>query len=172
MLSLTYVLFLQDLDNYNLSKTAGSTYVAPGGPRSSPPFYRVHSNLTSTPTSPTSPSTTLNPLPSRFPPSFSAGGPSYPSTGGSGAYVDPKLLVNMCASDLPQGVDPGRKEVGSGLWVRFKLYNNMELIMCSLLIIVGMLQADGCVEKSQSSVIRGEEWLHQAFNYWYWLESV
>ena len=169
MLSLTYVLFLQDLENYHLSKTAGSSYVAPGGPVSPlspvspPPFYRVHSNISSTPTSPISPSSNLSPLVSKFSPSFSAGSPSYFTTEVSEVHMDPKLLVNMCASDLPQGVDPSRKEVGSRLWVRFKHYNKVELIMCNLSVIVGMLQADGCFEKSQSSVIRGEERLHQAF---------
>lgn len=150
MISLTRVLCLQDLNNSNLNKGgSGSGYGAPGGPISSPPFYRVHGgDLSPRPFTATSPSTqrpqsSMNLSPSSFTPSFPAGGPVSPSTGGSGVYLHPELLVNKSPSELPQGVDPSRREVGAELWVKCKWCKNMELIMSNLLLIVGLLQADG-----------------------------
>lgn len=72
----------------------------------SPPVYRLHSfgPVSPGPSTPTSPfagrgqsSVTLSP----FAPSF------------GGMYMDPELLVNKSVSELPEGVDPCQREVGS-----------------------------------------------------------
>lgn len=143
MISLTHVLCVQDLNNTNLNKSpvgnSGGGYRAPGGPMSSPPAYRLHGgDLSPRPSTPTSPSTqraqssasvTVSPS-SSFSPSYSAGGTVSPSGGGSGMYLDPKLLINKSPSELPQGVDPGQREVGAEFWIRFRWHKNMEIIMC------------------------------------------
>lgn len=91
---------------------------------SSPPVYRVHGrDLSPKPSTPTSPSTqraqssvSVDQSPSSgFSPSSSAGGTVSPSAGGSGMFLDPELLVNKSPSELPQGVDPGQREVGAEL---------------------------------------------------------
>nr|XP_046227115.1 villin-1 isoform X2 [Scatophagus argus] len=104
-----------DLSNSNLYRSpAGVTtdgYGAPGGPTSSPPAYRVHgvelSPRSLTPTSPSTQRVSLSPS-SGFRPWHQGG--SSPSTGGSGMYLDPELLVNKSTDELPQGVDPCQKE--------------------------------------------------------------
>ncbi|XP_060949936.1 villin-1 [Limanda limanda] len=86
-----------DLKNSSLNKSPVSRggYGAPGGPVSSPPPYRIHGgDLSPGPSTPTSP----------------FGGTVSPSAGGSGTYLDPELLLNKSASELPQGVDPGQRE--------------------------------------------------------------
>nr|XP_057916314.1 villin-1 [Doryrhamphus excisus] len=75
--------------------TGGGGYRAPGGPMSPPPFYRSHFGDTS-------PHATSPTLRSPVSPSFKARGP--------GKCVDPELLINKDPSELPEGVDPCRKE--------------------------------------------------------------
>ncbi|XP_074549430.1 villin-1 [Halichoeres trimaculatus] len=92
-----------DLNNTNLDKSpsgmSGGGYRAPGGPMSSPPMYRFHGgDLSPRPSTPTSPS------------AFRPFGSVSPSTGGSGMYFKPELLINKSPSELPQGVDPSQKE--------------------------------------------------------------
>ncbi|RVE58809.1 hypothetical protein OJAV_G00197440 [Oryzias javanicus] len=72
----------------------GDGYRAPGGPMSSPPPYRTH-GLDLSPKSPTSPKAKI---------------PPFPTSIGGGKYLDPKLLVNKDASELPEGVDPSQRE--------------------------------------------------------------
>ncbi|MEQ2235386.1 hypothetical protein ILYODFUR_001840, partial [Ilyodon furcidens] len=85
-----------DLSAGNLNKGLDMMdgYTAPGGPVSSFPMYRTHGGALSpkspTPTSP-----------------FKG---TYSPAGGSGMSVDPRLLINVPASDLPEGVDPGQRE--------------------------------------------------------------
>ncbi|XP_041824658.1 villin-1 [Melanotaenia boesemani] len=89
-----------DLSNADLNKsptgTFGGGYRAPGGPMTSPPPYKTHGSYLS----PTSPTLT-SPLFQKVPPSF---------IGDSGSSLDPKLLVNIPASELPEDVDPSRRE--------------------------------------------------------------
>lgn len=112
---------LQDLNSYSLQKEAVSPYSAPGGPITYP-FYRVHSTeLSPKPSSPTSPSMLRSPsTPNRnsfsFLPVSPTGSPFSPLAMHQEGHLDPKHLVNTAPSDLPDGVDPSRKEVG----VRFK----------------------------------------------------
>ncbi|MEQ2202537.1 hypothetical protein XENOCAPTIV_005654 [Xenoophorus captivus] len=86
----------KDLSAGNLNKGLDMMdgYTAPGGPVSSFPMYRTHGGALSpkspTPTSP-----------------FKG---TYSPAGGSGMSVDPRLLINVPASDLPEGVDPGQRE--------------------------------------------------------------
>lgn len=115
--SLTHVQYLQDLNNSNLNKHGGSGDGAPGGPTSSPPVYRVHRGDLSPRSSPHTSPSTLNWPPFSASPSF-PDGPVSPFTGGSGVYLDPYLLTNKSPSELPEGVDPSRREVGAGLWVQ------------------------------------------------------
>lgn len=123
---------LQDLNNYSLHKEAVSGYSAPGGPINYP-FYRVHSTeLSPKPSSPTSPSMLRSPsTPNRnsfgFLPASPTGSPfSSPGSPFSSlaspfsplamhdeGHLDPKHLVNTAPDDLPDGVDPSRKEVGA-----------------------------------------------------------
>ncbi|XP_070708675.1 villin-1 isoform X1 [Pempheris klunzingeri] len=112
-----------DLKNSNLNKSAvgnsGGGYRAPGGPMGSPPVYRLHGgDLSPRPSTPTSPSpqraqssvsTNLSPS-SSFTPSSPAGDNVSPSAGGSEMYLDPEILINKSPSELPQGVDPCRRE--------------------------------------------------------------
>ncbi|XP_053268034.1 villin-1 isoform X1 [Pleuronectes platessa] len=104
-----------DLKNSSLNKSpvSGGGYRAPGGPVSSPPPYRIHGgDLSPRPSTPTSPSIQRGQSPSSgFSPSLSrVGGTVSPSAGGSGTYLDPDLLLNKSASELPQGVDPSQRE--------------------------------------------------------------
>ncbi|KAM6900471.1 villin-1 [Xenentodon cancila] len=85
-----------DLSNFNLNKSAAGTggggYRAPGGPMTSSPVYRTHGgDLSPRSSNPTQ----------RTPAS---------SSGGSGMNLDPELLVNKTPSELPEGVDPSRRE--------------------------------------------------------------
>uniref|UniRef100_A0A3P9HW53 Villin-like n=1 Tax=Oryzias latipes TaxID=8090 RepID=A0A3P9HW53_ORYLA len=80
-----------DLSNAGIG---GDGYRAPGGPMSSPPPYRTH-GFDISPKSPTIPK-------AKIPPFF--------TSVESGKYLDPKLLVNKEASELPEGVDPSRRE--------------------------------------------------------------
>ncbi|KAL6097789.1 vill [Pungitius sinensis] len=75
-----------DLSNsfFNKSPGGGGGYRAPGGPAGSP-----------TPSNPESPSTQRAQALS-------------PSSGGM--YLDPEVLINKSPSELPQGVDPSRRE--------------------------------------------------------------
>ncbi|XP_034024827.1 villin-1 isoform X2 [Thalassophryne amazonica] len=84
----------RDMSNTNMGPagSGGGAYRAPGGPGSSLPVYRSHGG---TPTSPSS---------HRVPPPLS------PSASGSGQYLDPELLINKQVDELPEGVDPSRKE--------------------------------------------------------------
>lgn len=113
------VCILQDLNNYNLNKGGLSGHGAPGGPISSYPLYRIHGGDHSPkPSSPTSPFTLRSPSsPNRpsfgFVPISPTVGPVSPSTGHYGVYLDAKRLINKSPSDLPDGVDPTRKEVGA-----------------------------------------------------------
>lgn len=67
---------------------------------SSPPPYRTQ-GLDFSPKSPTSPK-------AKFPP--------FPTSVGGGRYLDPELLVNKEASELPEGVDPSQREVSIHSW--------------------------------------------------------
>ncbi|KAM8823098.1 villin-1 isoform 3-T3 [Spinachia spinachia] len=75
-----------DLSNsfFNKTPASGGGYRAPGGPAGSPK-----------PSTPNSPST----------PRAQALSPS-----SGGMYLDPEVLINKSPSELPQGVDPGRRE--------------------------------------------------------------
>uniref|UniRef100_A0A672GH59 Villin-like n=1 Tax=Salarias fasciatus TaxID=181472 RepID=A0A672GH59_SALFA len=86
----------------------GGGYGAPGGPVSSPSFYRVHSTDRSPRSSlPSSPS----PVRIHFRSSSSgANSPRPPSADDGGMYLHPDLLVNKSVSDLPPGVDPSQRE--------------------------------------------------------------
>lgn len=142
MISQAHLSCLQDLNNSNLNKSpvgmGGGGYRAPGGPMSSPPAYRVHGgDLSPRPSTPNSPSTqraqpsvsmALSPS-SSFTPSSPGGGTMSPSAGGSGMYLNPELLINKSPNDLPQGVDPSRREVGAALWLWCKWQKNRDLIM-------------------------------------------
>nr|XP_015810628.2 villin-1 isoform X1 [Nothobranchius furzeri]XP_015810629.2 villin-1 isoform X1 [Nothobranchius furzeri] len=64
-------------------------YTAPGGPGSSAPVYKMHGGV------PTSPSTSRGPV---------------SSAGFTGRQLDPKVLINTPASELPEGVDPSQRE--------------------------------------------------------------
>lgn len=119
----------EDLNNYSLHKEAVSGYSAPGGPINYP-FYRVHSTelstKTSSPTSPSilrSPSTpnrnsfgflpaspTGSPFSSPGSPFSSLASPFSPLAMHDEGHLDPKHLVNTAPDDLPDGVDPSRKE--------------------------------------------------------------
>ncbi|XP_037829188.1 villin-1 isoform X2 [Kryptolebias marmoratus] len=84
-----------DLSNLNKRPAVmdDGGYRAPGGPGSSAPVYKTPLSLKpSTPTSPSSPR-----------------GP-FLSGGGSGTCLDPKVLINTPATELPEGVDPGQRE--------------------------------------------------------------
>lgn len=110
-------LCLQDLKNSDLDKMTGSDYRAPGGPVSPPPVYRVHAlDLYQGPTSPSKKRGPSFGSQSSFTPLSPTGGFRSPSTGGSRGYLDPKVLVNKSSSELPQGVDPSRREVGAESW--------------------------------------------------------
>lgn len=99
-----------------------SGYSAPGGPINYP-FYRVHSTeLSPKPRSPISPSMLRSPTsPGRnsfgFLPASPTGSPFSPLDMHEG-HLDPKHLVNTAPDDLPDGVDPSRKEVGARFWVQ------------------------------------------------------
>lgn len=67
-----------------------SGYRGPGGPGSLVP-------TSPKPSTPTSPSDRRAPFPS----------------GGSGRYLDPKILINTPADELPEGVNPTQREVGA-----------------------------------------------------------
>lgn len=116
---------LQDLNNYSLHKEAVSGYSAPGGPINYP-FYRVHNTeLSPKPSSPTSPSILRSPgTPTRnsfgflpasptVSPFSSLASPFSPLAVHDEGHLDPKHLVNTASEDLPDGVDPSRKEVGA-----------------------------------------------------------
>lgn len=78
-----------------------SGYRAPGGPGSSVPTNKSHGgDLSHKPSTPTSNKALL------------------PSGGGSGMGLDPKILINTPADELPEGVNPGQREVGleSQIW--------------------------------------------------------
>lgn len=122
-----HVLRLQDLNNTDLNKTPagfwrGEAYRAPGGPVNSPPLYRQHKESPSprvhSPSSPlnqraqSSLSVTLSPS-YVITSSPSAGGTMSPPAGGFSHFLDPEVLVNKSPSQLPHGVDPIQKEVGS-----------------------------------------------------------
>lgn len=81
--------------------TDNGGYSAPGGPTSTFPMYRTHGGALS-PKSPT--------------PTSPFRGPYSPG-GSSGMHVDPKLLINVPANELPEGVDPSQREVGVQLWI-------------------------------------------------------
>lgn len=110
---------LQDLNNYDLNKDALGGYRAPGGPISSYPLYRIHGGDHSPkPSTPTSPSTLRSPSSPNHPsfgfvPISPIGGPVSPSAGQYGVHLNPERLINKSPSDLPDGVDPTRKEVGA-----------------------------------------------------------
>ncbi|XP_055364192.1 villin-1, partial [Betta splendens] len=95
-----------DLNSANLSNSTGMSgggYRAPGGPVSPSPLSKVQVvDLSSNSSTPTSPS---NKKGQSMAPS--------PSTvdGGTGMYLNPQLLLNKSPSDLPQGVDPTKREV-------------------------------------------------------------
>lgn len=107
---------LQDLNNFNIHREAVSGYSAPGGPINYP-FYRVHGNeLSPKPSSPTSPSmlrtsSTSSRNSFNFLPSSPTSSPSSPFAAHREGHLDPKQLVNTAPSDLPDGIDPSRKEV-------------------------------------------------------------
>lgn len=111
----------QDLNNFSLHKEAVSGYSAPSDPINYP-FYRVHSTeLSPKPSSPISPSMLRSSSTSSrnsfsFLPSSPTGSPFSPLAAHHQGHLDPKHLVNIDASDLPDGVDPSRKEVS----VRFE----------------------------------------------------
>lgn len=119
LISLPRGVHLQDLNNYNLNKDTQSGYGAPGGPISSYPLYRVHGgDLSPKPSTPTSPSILRSPTSPNHPsygfvPISPIGGPVSPSAGHYGVYLDPQRLINKSPTDLPDGVDPTRKEVGA-----------------------------------------------------------
>lgn len=82
--------------NKGIDTTDFGGYSAPGGPTSTFPMYRPHRGMMSPKsTTPTSP--------------FRG---TYSPTGSSGMSVDAKLLINVPASELPEGVDPSQREVG------------------------------------------------------------
>lgn len=139
------VLCFQDMNNSDLNNSPGGVsgggYRAPGGPVSSPPFYRVHGgDLSPRHSIPTHLFTQTDGTPT--PPSYSftklspAGGAVSPSAGRPGKYLDPQLLVHKSADELPQGVDPSQREVGAQLKISYKWYNNIKIIMCGVLISV------------------------------------
>ncbi|XP_041817129.1 villin-1 [Chelmon rostratus] len=112
--------FTVDMNNSDLNNSPGGVsgggYRAPGGPVSSPPFYRVHGgDLSPRHSIPTHLFTQTDGTPT--PPSYSftklspAGGAVSPSAGRPGKYLDPQLLVHKSADELPQGVDPSQREV-------------------------------------------------------------
>lgn len=118
---------LQDLNNYSLHKEAVSGYSAPGSPINYP-FYRVHSTeLSPKPSSPTSrnPFGFLPASPTGSPFS-SLASPFSPLAVHNEGHLDPKNLVNTAPDDLPDGVDPSRKEVGA----RFEGQGLDELNLC------------------------------------------
>ncbi|PWA18021.1 hypothetical protein CCH79_00004157, partial [Gambusia affinis] len=80
--------------NKGVDATDFGGHSAPGGPTSSFPMYRIHGGMTS-PKSPT-------------PTSPFRG--TYSPAGSSGMSVDAKLLINVPASELPEGVDPSQRE--------------------------------------------------------------
>ncbi|XP_072306986.1 villin-1 [Eucyclogobius newberryi] len=88
-----------DLSVTNLNKGPGEGgYRAPGGPVTSLPAYRVHGGDLSSPTSPASHR------------SSSTYSPSFTSSGSGEFSVDPQLLINKSADELPPGVDPSLRE--------------------------------------------------------------
>ncbi|XP_043961338.1 villin-1 [Gambusia affinis] len=80
--------------NKGVDATDFGGHSAPGGPTSSFPMYRIHGGMMS-PKSPT-------------PTSPFRG--TYSPAGSSGMSVDAKLLINVPASELPEGVDPSQRE--------------------------------------------------------------
>ncbi|XP_070841659.1 villin-1 [Chaetodon trifascialis] len=102
--------------NYShLNRSPGGTseggYRAPGGPVSPTSFYKVHGGDLS-------PGSfgAISPSDQRGRPSFgiiklsSPGGNVSPSAGRSEKYLDPELLINKSADELPQGVNPSHRE--------------------------------------------------------------
>lgn len=82
---------------------------APGSPSSTTPFYRVHGgNWSPKPMSPTSPSSQR---PQFTMPLTQIDGPMHLHA--DRVYYEPKLLVNKLPDQLPPGVDPCQREVGS-----------------------------------------------------------
>ncbi|KAM6977670.1 advillin [Aplochiton taeniatus] len=102
--------FTVNLNNKDLSKTAIRAAVgengAPGGPGSSSPMYKLQTGGQSpNPSSPPSGKTQTS-VSIVMSPSISSGG-------SNGTYLAPELLLNKRNNELPDGVDPGRREVGT-----------------------------------------------------------
>ncbi|CAN9506309.1 unnamed protein product [Ophioblennius macclurei] len=104
--SLSQITVGLDTTDFNKSPVGmvGSSYGAPGGPSSSPTFYRVH-DLSPRSSLPNSPS----PVRIQFKSSSSFSRPSS-ADDGVGMYLDPELLINKEVSELPPGVDPSQRE--------------------------------------------------------------
>ncbi|XP_039473313.1 villin-1 isoform X2 [Oreochromis aureus] len=96
-----------DLQNTKLNKTpvggGGGGYRAPGGPLTSPPpnkaYFQDETDFFPRPSSPTRPQSGM-----------SSSSASSLSSSGAGKILDPELLVNKTPDELPDGVDPTRKE--------------------------------------------------------------
>ncbi|CAI5673136.1 villin-1 isoform X3 [Oreochromis niloticus] len=96
-----------DLQNTKLNKTpvggGGGGYRAPGGPLTSPPpnkaYFQDETDFFPRPSSPTRPQSGM-----------SSSSASSLSSSGAGKFLDPELLVNKTPDELPDGVDPTRKE--------------------------------------------------------------
>uniref|UniRef100_A0A669CX69 Villin like n=1 Tax=Oreochromis niloticus TaxID=8128 RepID=A0A669CX69_ORENI len=103
----TSLSWLQDLQNTKLNKTpvggGGGGYRAPGGPLTSPPpnkaYFQDETDFFPRPSSPTRPQSGM-----------SSSSASSLSSSGAGKFLDPELLVNKTPDELPDGVDPTRKE--------------------------------------------------------------
>ncbi|XP_033841413.1 villin-1 [Periophthalmus magnuspinnatus] len=88
-----------DLSITNLNKgPSEGGYRAPGGPVTSPQGNRLLGGNKSSPTSPTSHR------------SSSTSSSSFTSSGSGEFFVDPQLLINKPAEELPSGVDPSLRE--------------------------------------------------------------
>ncbi|KAK7881825.1 hypothetical protein WMY93_030234 [Mugilogobius chulae] len=86
-----------DLNITNLNKVPSEGgYRAPGGPVTSPPANKGHKANLSFPTSPVS--------------HRSSTSSSFTSSGSGEFFVDPQLLINKSAEELPSGVDPSQRE--------------------------------------------------------------
>uniref|UniRef100_A0A3B3ZM81 HP domain-containing protein n=1 Tax=Periophthalmus magnuspinnatus TaxID=409849 RepID=A0A3B3ZM81_9GOBI len=90
---------VSDLSITNLNKgPSEGGYRAPGGPVTSPQGNRLLGGNKSSPTSPTSHR------------SSSTSSSSFTSSGSGEFFVDPQLLINKPAEELPSGVDPSLRE--------------------------------------------------------------
>uniref|UniRef100_A0A669CKK8 Villin like n=1 Tax=Oreochromis niloticus TaxID=8128 RepID=A0A669CKK8_ORENI len=105
--------------NTKLNKTpvggGGGGYRAPGGPLTSPPpnkaYFQDETDFFPRPSSPTRPQSGM-----------SSSSASSLSSSGAGKFLDPELLVNKTPDELPDGVDPTRKEVC--VQIKYKWYKS------------------------------------------------